>query len=426
MAQVTNTAAREFWEDQMRKHPQFNFGLTIALSVCSYIWGATRFVINGHAITSFVKWAITVGGRIATSILFFAALWVAGRSTEPETMSNMVGWFIKATDVDHAAAIAFALLPEILLLGCALITIDEWVAVARKQRAHILWALLYTVFVGVFGYIAITTFLSFLSHGETVVTKAVSGTPDGMTLFRALAGWLYALAEMIHAGVMAKYGGGHETQQQVPNQTPPINIDQLIQNAIDGVKQQFETSINTLTGEQVKLLEAVEQLRNVPQTVSPTVPTIDYQTIIDGVTAEFQGRFTGALNHLKSEMERQVRVSVSQVVEQRETRKALNPGGKLVPLPTASTVPSRPTKTATGDQTGQMEAVENANAKAVVYGLLSQNSGLQVADIVRNTGISKTTVWRHWNNWHKENPGFNQIQIVDSETEQRESEESAS
>ena len=117
------SAARLFWDQQMEKYPKIHGVLSILASVFDYVF-------NGHIILGAAKWAITVGGRIATSILFFAALWVAGRaSLSPwPTCSTYLPFFtVKAPQVDHVAILSFTLLPEILLLGAGLTTIEQWV-----------------------------------------------------------------------------------------------------------------------------------------------------------------------------------------------------------------------------------------------------------------------------------------------------------
>jgi hypothetical protein len=126
MTQLTpeteHSAARQFWEDQMAQHPKLHGVLSILASVFGYVF-------NGHIVLGAAKWGITVGGRIATSILFFAALWVAGRSTEPASLAHVLTYFplihLKAPQVDHLAILSFTLLPEILLLGADLFAADR-------------------------------------------------------------------------------------------------------------------------------------------------------------------------------------------------------------------------------------------------------------------------------------------------------------
>jgi hypothetical protein len=66
----------------------------------------------------------------------------------------------------------------------------------------------------------------------------------------------------------------------------------------------------------------------------------------------------------------------------------------------------------TGEQkaiAGTAESAEQANAKTAVYRLLDSNNRLQVADIVATTGLPKTTVWRHWQRYHKEHGTLVQV-----------------
>src|SRR5450755_2457945 len=200
--QTSKSAARLFWDQQMEKHPKIHGVLSILASVFDYVF-------NGHIILGAAKWAITVGGRIATSILFFAALWVAGRSTEPASLAHVLTSLpfigVKAPQVDHAAILSFTLLPEILLLGAGLTTIEQWVGVKRQGGLYWIWALIYSPLTIVFLGIAVYTFTSFLANGSASVVISATGKADGATLIRALAGWSYALLELIHAGVGTRY-----------------------------------------------------------------------------------------------------------------------------------------------------------------------------------------------------------------------------
>src|SRR5713101_7870152 len=102
--ETEKSAARQFWNQQMEKHPQLHGALSILASVFGYIF-------NGHIVLGAAKWGITVGGRIATSVLFFAALWVAGRSTEPTSLVHLLDYLpfisVKAPQVDHVAILSF-------------------------------------------------------------------------------------------------------------------------------------------------------------------------------------------------------------------------------------------------------------------------------------------------------------------------------
>src|SRR6266567_105494 len=202
MHESGKSAARRFWDEQMEKHPKIHGVLSILASVFDYVF-------NGHIILGAAKWAITVGGRIATSILFFAALWVAGRSTEPVSLAHLLSYLpfigVKAPQVDHVAILSFTLLPEILLLGAGLTTIEQWVGVKRQGGLYWIWALIYSPLTAVFLGIAIYTFTSFLANGSASVVISATGKADGATLIRALAGWSYALLELLHAGVGARY-----------------------------------------------------------------------------------------------------------------------------------------------------------------------------------------------------------------------------
>src|SRR5260370_38028446 len=89
----------------------------------------------------------------------------------------------------------------ILLLGAGLTTIEQWVGVKRQGGLYWIWALIYSPLTAVFLGIAIYTFTSFLANGSASVVISATGKADSATLIRALAGWSYALLELLHAGV---------------------------------------------------------------------------------------------------------------------------------------------------------------------------------------------------------------------------------
>jgi hypothetical protein len=303
MAQ-TNTAARDYWNGLMQKHQGVNFFLTILASIVGYLLAGVRYIFSGHWFVDLAKQIIIVGGRIATSVLFFAALWIAGRSTEPAFMGHLVSSLpalhLDPANLDSSAILAFTLLPEVILLGVLVLTIDLWVSVARERRNGLawIWASLYSLFAGIFMYIGIYTFCSFISTGHVPTTNT---SVDGMVLFRALTGWLYALVEMVHAGVSHRYHA--PAQQQAATQVPALDVNALITEAIADLQTKFEQSLNVIVAEQTQTRTAIQQIQSAPA----TIPAIDYEAIVRAIMPQLRATFQSQSRTITEEVQSHVK-----------------------------------------------------------------------------------------------------------------------
>lgn len=452
MAQ-TNTAARDYWNGLMQRHQGLNFFLTLLTSLLGYLLAAVRYFFSGHWFVALAKQGIVIAGRIATSVLFFVALWVAGRTTEPGTMAHVLSvvslGHVKDTQADHFAVIAFTLLPDCLLLGCILLTIDQWVLAFKRGGQYWIWMGAYTIFTCLFMFIAVYTFCSFLQDGGGIQIQA--GKVDGMTILRAVSGWLYALTEMIHAGVMAKYG---KEQQAAEASSPALDLQAqlswslvglaaLMQERMDramaSLQMQVEQRLAGIAVEQARMLTSFQHL----QATSAPAPAIDHQALIAGVLGELEPRFTSALQHLESEIHQQVRVSVERETTQvkllknaSETPRSVSPaqGGTALPGPKLVSLPQRNGQSGTLKRV-QMEREsapsspsapeEVTDAKSTIYRLMEEDNTRQVANLMQLTGLPKTTVWRHWNRYHEEHGTRGQARIVTGAVEHAETVETA-
>lgn len=177
-----------------------------------------------------------------------------------------------------------------------------------------------------------------------------------------------------------------------------------------------------------QLFAALEEMKQMGATTM-SVPQADMQVLIAGVVAQFDARFTTAMKQLEREMKQHIRVSLAyETPERKQETSLIQPPGetsKRVSLP-ARSVSSRPMKPSMERETGQPEAGENATHKATVYALLDQDNTAQVADLVRLTGISRTTVWRHWNRYHEEHATRGLARMVAGESEAQEGNETTS
>lgn len=401
------SAARQFWEDQMAKHPQLHGALSIAASVGGYVF-------NGHIVLGAAKWAITVGGRIATSILFFAALWVAGRSTEPVSLAHLLTFLpllrLSAPQVDHAAILSFTLLPEILLLGAGLTTIEQWVGVKRQGGLYWVWALIYSLLTAVFLGITIYTFISFLVNGSASVVISASGKADGATLIRALTGWSYALLELLHAGVGARYSIA--TAETTPA-VAPVDIQATISQAINELAAQLRDSQARLFEELAGRVEQRVHLLDVRQQAALTSIQEEAQTSRESLTPErLIASLTGPIETLLAE---RVKVSLTEMRQlsapkvSSEPREHVSPETNHIRLLTPQNASRHTVRQ-------DRETVGDGTNIARIYALLNEDRSRKATEIQRLTGIPKATVYRLVERYHRENPVIEAEAPTETET----------
>src|SRR5262249_25523343 len=152
----------------------------------------------------------------------------------------------------------------------------------KKGGQYWVWTCAYTLFTGVFTFIAIYTFISFLHKNGSVIVQA--GQVDPMTIVRALSGWLYALGGMLHAGVKAKYGKGHEGgSQQAPN-PPQVDVQQLVTEAMEKAANEQKQALDALRTEQQQVLQMVQGAQN-------SGPSITPEALIEAVTTRLVSHF---------------------------------------------------------------------------------------------------------------------------------------
>jgi hypothetical protein len=159
-----------------------------------------------------------------------------------------------------------------------------------------------------------------------------------------------------------------------------------------------QNDVQTLIRQEMAGLQAAlfQQLSQTVQAVSSS-PAIDYQRIVNAVSSQLETRFTSA------------------------AKQGNETGGTTLSGPRLVSLPQRPATRLLKQpdlepSTGPQEGVENQNHKATVYAMLEQHPALSVPEIVAQTGISRTTVWRHWNRWHQEHGTSGMGQIISHET----------
>jgi hypothetical protein len=244
------SAARQFWNSLMGKHPILGGWLAIAGEVIG-------FFLNGHALIRFGQWVVRVTGSIAETALLFAVLWISGTSVAPhlvelEMSAQTMQYFVSV------ALIALALIPEIILAN-AIVNALGHIHTASQQRTAVAWAwaVLFTLPTVMFLGLTAYTLNTLVQNGGTFVQASTS-----LVGLRCFAGWTYGLLEMVFAGVGRRTLKGAQLvitpAQPIPAAAPSVPAQTLavtpIQQASDGVIQEMKEQIARLN-EQVVLLQ---------------------------------------------------------------------------------------------------------------------------------------------------------------------------
>jgi hypothetical protein len=165
------------------------------------------YVLSGQIIVDFVRWLIVTGGNVAESAFLLATLYV--------TLNNvahiLVAWLLPPQIIEilnQISVIAFSVLPELIAISAIKLTFDHWVMYSRSKRKDaLLWSTVYTVPTVVFVVMTVLTLASFVSvESLSAIAPTATGT---MLVIRCLAGWFYALIQMLFAQIGKDGYGSH-------------------------------------------------------------------------------------------------------------------------------------------------------------------------------------------------------------------------
>lgn len=156
------------------------------------------YVWSGQWIVDIVRRLIKTAGTIAESAFLLATIYV--------TINNVAHLLIKWTIPDKVigvlnqiAVICFSVLPELIVVSAILVAYDHWCMWKEtKERTMLSWAIAYTIPTTCFTVMTIITLSTFVNVEST---QDISPTATGwMLVIRCLAGWFYALLQMMWTG----------------------------------------------------------------------------------------------------------------------------------------------------------------------------------------------------------------------------------
>jgi hypothetical protein len=169
-----------------------------------------RYMTSGQFIVDFVRELVKIAGNVSESAFLLATVYV----TINNVAHLLVSWIFPSTWISVAnqmSVIAFSVLPELIVASAILTCYDHWYCYSQtKSKGPLMWALAYTLPTSVFAVMTVVTLTSFVS---VEATTNISPTATGLSLVvRCLAGWSYALTQMIYCQ-RGKIGYAHHLKK---------------------------------------------------------------------------------------------------------------------------------------------------------------------------------------------------------------------
>jgi len=369
------SVARQFWDEQMEKHPKFHGTLSITGEVAG-------FFLNGHAIVKAGHWVIVTSGRIAETALLFATLWITAANIAPNFTTVIVGGANSVSTIDALALMAFSLLPEVIVFSAIIITYEHWQRFFRDQRASNpawAWGTLYTLPTGTFIGMTIYTLCSFVSnHG------AIAQITGLAIVIRCLAGWFYALIELVYITL------GRRTGYTITTHQVEDRMAEIVATAQTTLEHAATTIVKGAITEQITpaLLPVI---RATIKETENSVPAIDSEAVIEAVSKNLEARFEALMKQqiatFEATHEARKAGKTRQSEAHQKTHEATIPASqssteantKVLALRQRSTVPTE--------------------KRAAVYALLDTNDRLSSYEIAEKTGYPPSTIQRYMRDW---------------------------
>jgi len=403
------STARQFWDEQMERHPKFHGTLSI-------IGEAADFFLNGHAVVKAGHWVIVTSGRIAETALLFATLWITAINVAPNFITQIAGGTTNVNTLNALSLMAFSLLPEIIVFSAIIITYEHWQRFFRDRKANNpawIWGCLYTLPTSTFLIMTVVTLGSFVSRDGAIAQ--ITGLA---IVIRCLAGWFYALIELVYI-TLGKRTGYTITTHQVEDrmaeivattqatleQTAASVINQAVVNQIipaltPVISAQIDASKNAIVTE-VAASTSIDY-QQIAETIIPlleatikeaesSAPILDVEAITEAVSKNLEARFEALMRQqiatLEAKNEARGAAKPRQSEAHQKTRRAKIPASQSITEASTKVLALRQRGTAPTEK------------RAAVYALLDANERLSSYEIAEQTGIPPSTIQRYMRDW---------------------------
>jgi hypothetical protein len=388
----TGTSESDWWERLTANWRRFvDSGCVQALcALCD-------FFFNGHFIMATGKWVALVGARTAVTVLFFASVWVAGESTVHPFMVKLVGLihFVTTDTLDNLALTAFTWLPEIIVLEAILKTVFFAIDVIKNEKRvwSSIWGLIYLPLTGVFTYIAVSTFMTYIT------THAADQSNVGMLLFRALMAWMYSIIEMAYPAIYRKMyqeeAPAHAPGAVPVRTTPSVDIEAIVNKALTEQAEHHEETLRTLAEHSRQALDGLKQNNGLLQVeMQRLLAQVDLlkqgaETLPHGDAIVSEEAITErVLKHLDARFE---------TLQSRNTRVSQGPE-----TPESGTQRSR--KQAHPNASSASEQENAPSYEAIIQTHLERDRSINHRKLSALTGISESTCYRIRRAWIRAHP----------------------
>jgi hypothetical protein len=362
-----SSAARQFWNTQMQRHPNLHGILSILGSVAEFFTGGHFLVRLGHKV-------VLTGGVIAETSLLFATLWVTADYTIPAFLHRFLSGDLMSTCTSLSQA-SFSLLPEIILASAIVTTVQHWKQASSNWRStHWVWASLYSAPTLTFLALTLYTILTFSSQGGSIA----QATGAALAL-RCFAGYSYALLELIYVRI------GKPSEPMVSQQDHLKTVETLHaehEERMATLAGQHQQALATLTEQHERRLgqldvQQQQHLLTAIQEAQSSAPVIDYEALTEAVTKNIEARIEAN--------------SEAGNARQLEAPKK----GREAKIPASRGGNEASTNVLTLRQRGAVPTEK----RAAVYALLDTDDRLSSYEIAEKTGYPPSTIQRYMKDW---------------------------
>jgi hypothetical protein len=292
--QTGESPARRFWNGQMQKHP------TIAdlLAILGSIFG---WFFNGHFIVAMGHWLILFAGRVAETMLLLATLWITALNVAPDFVSMLLGGSTVAT-VSALSIIAFSLLPEVIIFSAIITTFGHGARFWRNRsfsNPSLWWCMAYLLPTLTFAGMTIATMSTFVSSGGHNLAAQTNGA---LIVVRCLAGWFYALVELIYASLGKK---------QMAEQNAQSRFEEMLKTELENHAKDIQQLMAENEAHIQHLIHAT--LMQMTEQMAMQIPSMGTQTVQSALLplAKRLDGYAHSMEHL---------VHLSQQIEVDQTR----------------------------------------------------------------------------------------------------------
>ena len=203
----------------------------------------------------------------------------------------------------------------------------------------------------------------------------------------------------------AEYAEEQARSQHVAQQA----TEHLIAEAMEGIRREQQQHVEGFTRQYSQALAQLttnqQEMETLLHTLHQQAPALEEATIVQAVIEHFEGAFQTAIAHLEAGISQAHSVPAASETRQLGTSQRPRPDKRGV---------SRGSETSKVGRSREGRGTGNTDTHTIIYALLDEDRSRQVTDLVRLTGLPKTTVWRIWSRYHEEDGTAETSQVIEA------------